>query len=76
VLSRIDQAFLTSRTCRGERFNEPVTLVSGATRTYELMQSRPVGSTWHDKVIAAIGVLLLVLGVIGIVLEKKLSRYQ
>ena len=53
-------------------FNVPV---EGGSRTYRQITSR-ARDPWQNKVAAMIGVFLIVMGGMGIFLEKKLSRYQ
>ena len=57
---------------RGNIFNVPVT---GGSRTYYLQNDTEI-DPWQNKAITMFGILMLVFGVIGLVLEKKLSRYQ
>lgn len=72
VGARADGAVLHLRSYRGHMFNVPV---DGGSRRYEL-ESQLQDSPWQNKAVATFGVLLLALGAIGVVLEKKLSRYQ
>jgi uncharacterized iron-regulated membrane protein len=61
-------------------FNEPVFVIDNepaldASRTYYLHTSLGVGPSWHNKVIAAAGaLLLLVFGVVGIILSWSRRR--
>lgn len=77
---RLDRVFLQTRDYRGEMFNEPVFVIDNepaldASRTYYLHTSLGVGPSWHNKVIAAAGVLLLlVFGVVGIILSSSRRR--
>lgn len=69
---RLDEDFLSTRDFRGNVFNVPV---DGGSRTYYLENRERVDS-WVNRTAAFVGILLAVLGAIGFVLEKKLSRYQ
>ncbi|MBB3062484.1 helix-turn-helix domain-containing protein [Microbulbifer rhizosphaerae] len=69
---RIDEDFLTTRRFRGDVFNIPV---EGGSRTYYRKTSRST-DPWQNKAVAAFGVLLTFLGLTGIALEKKLSRFE
>jgi hypothetical protein len=64
--------YMITRTYRGEMFSVPV---EGGSRTYHL-QARLIDEPWQNKAIATFGVLLLVPGVTGLFLERKLSRFQ
>jgi hypothetical protein len=49
--------------------------VKGGSRTYRLRRETEI-DPWQNKAITFVGVLMLVFGTIGLVLERKLSRYQ
>lgn len=70
--ARLDEEFVSTRRFRGSVYNVEV---EGGSRTYYLVRQNDVDS-WVNKAAAALGVLLFVLGATGLVLEKKLSRYQ
>ena len=72
ILERVDRHFLQTRRYRGEMFNIPV---DGGSRTYYYELDRRLPQ-WQNKGVAALGVLLLSFGTIGIILERKLSLYQ
>jgi transcriptional regulator with XRE-family HTH domain len=72
ILSRIDEDYMRTDAFAGTVFNIPV---EGGSRTYYLRDDTQI-DPWQNKAITFIGVLMLVFGVIGLVLEKKLSRYQ
>lgn len=67
-----DVELMTSGHYRGEVFVVPV---AGGSRMYVLTREREI-DPWQNKAIASLGVLLMVLGLTGLILEKKLSRYQ
>lgn len=73
LAARIDQDYFVTRYYRGDTF---IVSVDGGTRTYSLTDVYPNAVAWQNQAVATVGVLLLVLGVTGIVLEKKLSRFQ
>ncbi len=70
--ARADEEFLHTREFRGNIFNIPV---EGGSRTYYL-EARNAIDAWQNKAAAFLGILMMALGVTGIALEKKLSRYQ
>ncbi len=67
-----DFDFILAETYRGEGFRVPV---EGGTRVYQ-RQSTPDVDPWQNKAVAAFGVFLMIVGLTGIVLEKKLSRFH
>ena len=69
---RWNEDYLVTRGFRGDVFSIPV---DGGSRTYHL-SDRELNDPWQNKAMAAFGVLLVVLGVTGLVLERKLSRFQ
>lgn len=75
IRAREDWHYVQTRSYRGQMFNVPV---EEGSRTYYLEERPvfPVPDAWQNKAVATFGVLLLVLGTVGIILEKKLSRYQ
>ena len=72
ILARIDEDYLQTESFAGNVFNVPV---EGGSRTYYLRSDTRI-DPWQNKAITFVGVLMFVFGVIGLVLEKKLSRYQ
>jgi len=72
ILARIDEDYMRTDAFLGNVFNVPV---EGGSRTYYLRDDTQI-DPWQNKAITFLGVLMLVFGVIGLVLEKKLSRYQ
>jgi hypothetical protein len=67
-----DLDLMQTGTYRGARFIVPV---EGGTRLYRHVSTQRV-DPWQNKAVAAIGVFLAILGLTGLVLEKKLSRFQ
>ena len=61
-----------TETYRGEGFRVPV---EGGTRVYQ-HQPTPSIDPWQNKAVSAFGIFLLIIGLTGILLEKKLSRFQ
>jgi len=72
ILARTDEEYLRTNAFAGIIFNVPV---KGGSRTYYLRDDTRT-DPWQNKAITFVGVLMLVFGIIGLVLEKKLSRYQ
>lgn len=70
IAARVDQRYFVTTSYRGERFNE---LVDGGSRTYYLRERNQV-SPWQNKAVASVGVFMLIFGVIGLTLERKLAR--
>ena len=72
IMDRVDEDYRQIENFRGNIFNVPV---EGGSRTYRLRRETEI-DPWQNKAITFVGVLMLVFGVIGLVLERKLSRYQ
>lgn len=72
IMDRVDEDYRQIENFRGNIFNVPV---EGGSRTYRLRRETEI-DPWQNKAITFVGVLMLVFGIIGLVLEKKLSRYQ
>lgn len=72
IMDRVDEDYMRSEQYAGHIFNVPV---EGGSRTYRLRNKTEI-DPWQNKAITFIGVLMLVFGVVGLVLEKKLSHYQ
>ena len=72
ILERTDEDYMRTDAFAGNVFNVPV---EGGSRTYYLRDHTQI-DPWQNKAITFVGVLMLVFGIIGLVLEKKLSRYQ
>lgn len=72
LLSRIDEDYLQTRDYRGSVFNVPV---AGGSRTYYL-SGEVETAPWQNKAITLLGLLMAVFGLTGLVLERKLSRFQ
>lgn len=70
LAERLDEDFLTLNEYRGAVFNIPV---DGGSRTYTLMQENGV-DPWQNKAVAMLGVFMLVLGLAGFGLERKLAQ--
>ena len=70
IMDRIDEDYLRTDRYAGNIFNIPV---EGGSRTYRLRGKTEI-DPWQNKAITFVGVLLLVFGIVGLVLEKKLSR--
>jgi len=69
---RLDEDVILTGTYKGDYFNVPV---EGGSRTCYQIEVRQI-DPWQNKAFAALGVFLLVIGVTGILLERKLSRFQ
>ena len=72
IQERLDEDYLQLSSFAGQIFNVPA---EGGSRTYYLQSDTEI-DPWQNKAIVFIGLFVLVFGVIGLVLEKKLSRYQ
>jgi len=72
VSSRLDEQYSHTRAYMGTAYNVPV---DGGSRTFYLEAENEI-DPWQNKAFAFIGVLFFVLGAIGLILDKKLSRYQ
>lgn len=68
--ARLDEDFLQTTRYAGEVFNVPV---EGGSRTYYLYERSSI-DRWQNKAVTFMGVLMLVFGSIGLVLEQKLAR--
>jgi hypothetical protein len=69
---RLDEDVILTGTYKGDYFSVPV---EGGSRTYYSIDARQI-DPWQNKAFAALGVFLLVIGVTGFLLERKLSRFQ
>lgn len=69
LYARTDKHYIQSEEYAGELFNKAV---EGGSRTYYLRGDTEI-DPWQNKAVTAIGLLMLVFGSIGIVLERKLS---
>ena len=72
INARTDEVYLQDSEFHGLIFNVEV---EGGSRTYELVDDTAV-DPWQSKLVVFVGVLMSVFGLIGIFLERKLSRYQ
>lgn len=72
INARIDEVYLQDSEFHGNIFNVEV---SGGSRTYYLENETEI-DPWQSKLVVFVGVLMLIFGLIGIFLERKLSRYQ
>jgi transcriptional regulator with XRE-family HTH domain len=70
VSARIDEDYLSTRQYRGNTFNVPV---EGGSRTYYMDRNRQI-DPWQNKAVAMLGVFMMVLGLAGFGLERKLAR--
>ena len=70
--ARRDEDYLTTSRFRGTIFNVPV---DGGSRTYYLYASRQVDPV-ANKLMAFLGIVMVAFGATGLLVEKKLSRYQ
>ena len=70
VKDRRDEDFLTTRQYRGTVYNVPV---DGGSRTYYLERNIDT-DPWQNKAMAMLGVFMLVLGLAGLGLERKLAQ--
>lgn len=71
ILDRVDEDYQRTDTFAGEIFNVPV---EGGSRTYYLHSEQQI-DPWQNKAITFIGVIMLVFGAVGLLLERKLSGY-
>ena len=67
---RLDEDYLATSQYRGSVFNVPV---AGGSRTYYLMHKTET-DPWQNKAFAMLGVFMLVLGLAGVGLERKLAQ--
>ena len=72
INARIDEVYLQDSEFHGNIFNVEV---DGGSRTYYLENETEI-DPWQSKLVVFVGVLMLIFGLIGIVLERKLSRSQ
>ena len=72
INARVDEVYLQNSEFHGNIFNVEV---DGGSRTYYLNGETEV-DPWQSKLVVFAGVLMTIFGLIGIFLERKLSRYQ
>ena len=72
ILDRVDEDYLQTDSFAGEIFNVPV---EGGSRTYYLHSEQQI-DPWQNKAITFVGVIMLVFGAVGLVLERKLAGYD
>ncbi len=70
IKARIDEDFLLESTYRGSVFN---VAVAGGSRTYYIDGDVEI-DPWQSKLVVFLGVLMSALGLIGLLLDRKLSR--
>ncbi len=70
IKARTDEDYVMHSDFRGNVYNVKV---SGGSRTY-FLAGRTKIDPWQSKIIAILGVIMAVFGLIGIFLERKLSR--
>ncbi len=70
INARYDERFLLHDNYRGQSYNVPV---EGGSRTYNLKTSRKV-DPWQNKLITFLGIFLATFGIVGLLVEQKLSR--
>ena len=70
INARYDERFLLHNNYRGQSYNVPV---EGGSRTYNLKISRKV-DPWQNKLVVFLGIFLTTFGVMGLLVEQKLSR--
>ena len=66
LVSRLDEEFLTLKTYRGDQFNLPI---DGGSRTFYLTREHKTDA-WQNKLITAIGVFAITLGILGLLLSS------
>ena len=72
IKARTDEIYLQESEFKGNIYNVKV---DGGSRTFYIDGETEI-DPWQSKFIVFIGVLMSILGLIGIFLERKLSRYQ
>ena len=72
VKSRIDEEYRLMSDFRGNIYN---LRVPGGSRTYYLQDDTQI-DPWQSKLIVFLGVLMSMFGLVGLFLERKLSRYH
>ena len=70
IKARTDEEYLLEDRYRGSVFNVQV---DGGSRTYYLEGQKEV-DPWQSKLVVFVGVLMSAFGLIGLVLDRKLSR--
>lgn len=71
VKQRTDERYLNLSEFRGQIFNVPV---EGGSRTYYLTGETEI-DPWQSKLVVFFGVIFSVLGLFGVLLERKLARF-
>ncbi|MCZ6640274.1 MAG: helix-turn-helix domain-containing protein [Gammaproteobacteria bacterium] len=72
INARLDEQYIVVSDFRGDIYSQQV---AGGSRTYYLSRSLRI-FPWQNKLVIFIGIVMAALGVIGLALEQKLSRYH
>jgi len=72
LAARVDEDFLLHNDFHGDLYNVKV---DGGSRTYHLRGKTEI-DPWQNKFVGFVGVLMTIFGLIGVFLERKLSRHQ
>lgn len=72
IKARVDEEYQLVSDFRGNIYN---VRVPGGSRTYYLQHDREI-DPWQSKLVVFLGVLMAMFGLIGLSLERKLSRYH
>ena len=72
IKERVDEEYRLMSEFRGHIYNLSV---PGGSRTYYLQDDTEI-DPWQSKLIVFLGVLMSMFGLIGLILERKLSRYH
>ncbi len=72
IRDRVDEEYHLVSDIRGNIYN---VAVPGGSRTYYLQGDTEI-DPWQSKLVVFVGVLMSIFGLIGLFLERKLSRYR
>lgn len=72
IKARLNEQYMVVSDFRGDIYSQKV---AGGSRSYYLTRTSKI-VPWQSKLVIFIGIVMVTLGIIGLLLEQKLSRYR